>query len=135
MSGPIDTERLRALLAASTPGPWAVPDWGDSWVLPEAALAHRAPYSTQGHPHFIANNAHDATLVAEALTALPGLLDEVERLDRALVEVPMLLARADMAFSHEDAEGELSALMDIYRWAARMAGDHSATSDPEGAQT
>lgn len=81
---PIDTERLRALLAASTPGPWASAPWHQETILPkrwiegdndEAPLEDRGPFGS-----FYASGPANAALVAEALTALPALLDEVDRL-------------------------------------------------------
>lgn len=87
----IDTERLRALLAASTPGPWAMAPWHQETILPkrwiegdndETPLEDRGPFGS-----LYASSPANAALVAEALTALPVLLDEVDRLRFAAGEL------------------------------------------------
>lgn len=101
---PADLARLRALLAAATPGPWRA---GMSWAG-RCKLPHQHHGSVSGcvyEPELMRLPGHiaagvpatnvagmwdyeeggvrldaDATLIAEAVNALPALLDEVEAL-------------------------------------------------------
>jgi len=64
-----DTARLRELLAKATQGPWV--DTGDENDTVAAA---------DGLPVCYYVGVQNAALIVEAINALPGLLDEVDRL-------------------------------------------------------
>jgi len=66
-------KQLRALCEAATPGPWHYDDEGARWPAP---LWYSSVILVADGAH-VANNAN---LIAEARTALPEALDEVERL-------------------------------------------------------
>jgi len=76
MSEPIDIEGLRELLAKATEGPWdaqdmyglVMPSKIDGFVFPERRAEHQAQIDA------------DAELIVAARNALPGLLDELDRL-------------------------------------------------------
>jgi aspartate/methionine/tyrosine aminotransferase len=76
-----DTARLRELLAKGTQGKWEVDDeelvtiYGGSW-----GVAHTAMNARVTDKHSPMCGVENAALIAEAITALPGLLDEVDRL-------------------------------------------------------
>ena len=76
----VDIEKLRALLAAATPGPWAYYDD----IRPDVrSAANRGGFMGAGHIATVSRydgNTNDAALIAGAVNALPELLDEVERL-------------------------------------------------------
>jgi len=86
-TAPLDLAALRRLCEEATPGPWDVDDQshddGTIWVNVEwrgTAVCEACPV------------AADAAFIAAARTALPALLDRVERADRQIDEV---IARAD----------------------------------------
>lgn len=76
----VDIEKLRALLAAATPGPWAYYDD----IRPDVrSAANRGGFMGAGHIATVSRydgNTNDAAFIAAAREALPELLDEVERL-------------------------------------------------------
>lgn len=87
-----EIKNLRYLMRAATPGPWVLEDKersnlvsnGEVWV--EAVVARNY------------QEINDAALIVAAVNALPGLLDEIERLKRACSmlndEVSQTLGRA-----------------------------------------
>lgn len=80
-----ELNRLEALAAAATPGPWRLPG-GKSYVMP----SHGEPYKvaqlggTRDSPGLIAREDdrlhHDAEFIAAARGAVPALVAEVRRL-------------------------------------------------------
>lgn len=75
----IDIEKARAIIAASTPGPWEALNKEDCWrvygsryPIARVTLSYATP----------ATDALDAEFIAFARTALPEALDEIERIDR-----------------------------------------------------
>lgn len=97
MSDPVDTQRLRELLEAATPGPWITDpedrdsvigavEWGtDGRVIDGIDVIYRMGVT------------EDAALIVAAVNALPALLEEVETL------------RADRAWQEERAVGNAAA--------------------------
>lgn len=78
---------LRGLLSRATPGPWEVYDGDAAIVL--AFPDHVATTILDTLPpdcRTAIEAEKNAALIAAARTALPGLLDEVERLKRLLSE-------------------------------------------------
>jgi hypothetical protein len=85
-----DPARLRALLAEATEGPWEVDDTTDKfedemgpdlttrtgWFRGEVGSVDTGDFSTL--------TLADATLIVEAVNALPSLLDRLERAEAAL---------------------------------------------------
>ena len=79
-----DTKHLRALANAASPGPWTPAHGSRRWVdihVPQEDVA--------------ANHDADAAFVAAARTAVPELIDEVERLTRERAEIISDLVVAD----------------------------------------
>lgn len=81
-----DYKALRALCEAATPGPWSVDhyeetdDWclrADNATIPGNSIADAGGFSYKP----------DAAFIAAARTAIPELLDEVERLRAALERI------------------------------------------------
>lgn len=77
----IDVAKLRALLAAATPGPWTEDD-GSLYGPNDGAVAHIARHASM---HTVLATGEDwkhadAALIAAAVNALPGLLDQLEAL-------------------------------------------------------
>lgn len=70
----LDITALRRLIAAASPGPWETGDDGLVWTTEPIP----------GDPVSGSTEVEDARLIAAARNALPGLLDEVERLRRDL---------------------------------------------------
>lgn len=103
-----DINQLRDLLRAATPGPWKnhthEEDEGSDWATISATpVVARSGYKwtpTVGvcDGGDSVENAKNATLIVAAVNALPGLLDEIERLKRACSmlndEVSQTLGRA-----------------------------------------
>lgn len=92
----IDTEKLRALLAAGTPGPWRAVIEGDQPVVYYRGLIGLcANKNSDGYVSVVteanARPVHDvkanAALIAAAVNALPELLNETERLRADLARV------------------------------------------------
>lgn len=78
----VDIEKLRALLAAATPGPWkCMQDGTAAWI--DQGNVKKAVWLGIARGD---QNRRDANLIAAAVNALPELLDKVERL-RAEVEI------------------------------------------------
>jgi hypothetical protein len=76
---PADVARLRALLAAATPRPWAAEPQGErTWRVVSGLDRLGAVVAADMWP-----GADNARLIAEAVNALPALLDEVEALRAA----------------------------------------------------
>ena len=76
-----DIERLRALLAEATPGPWGLDsEFGGSRGLVIGPLPENTedPNWTTETVAFEIERDADATLIAEAVNALPALLDVAE---------------------------------------------------------
>lgn len=76
----IDTEKLRALLAAATPGPWragTVETWNvyadPNGDVMAPGLGRVVAQMNRHYPH-----SNDAALIAAAVNALPELLDALE---------------------------------------------------------
>ena len=82
----VDTEKLRALLAAATPGPWECVLSGPAPRI--EAVDKRRGMRAAGDPHPViarmpkdhAPDSANGDIIAAAVNALPELLDEVERL-------------------------------------------------------
>ena len=96
----IDTEKLRALLAAATPGPWGwnlgaletMTDAGKGFPLnfyPDSVTVAESGtcYECRARPNDINMSEANAALIAAAVNALPELLDRVSRLQGTLVAV------------------------------------------------
>jgi hypothetical protein len=86
-------EELERLLKAGTPGPWEAmigTQAGTFLRAPNAIIKNdRGPsYATEilSDEDYDTKDA-DAALIVAAINALPGLLDRVERLEAALVEI------------------------------------------------
>lgn len=83
-----ERERLRRLAEAATPGPWVVRNWHDwSSVIHEGA-SWRAVAGRIGEDLAEPKDGQrslDAAFIAAARSAVPALLDEVDRL-RELLE-------------------------------------------------
>ena len=82
-----DTARLLALLEAATPGPWFVRD--DKFKeLQIRQSDSKGLQIRQADGSLIVATVNEAAaqLIAEAVNALPGLIEEVERL-RAVIEI------------------------------------------------
>lgn len=141
----LDLDKLRALAAAATPGPWFFtysrivseprlreydaiertfpddigdddPRWG---ALPEPNVAYVTPSFGDTATD---QCAADAAFIAAARDAVPALCDEVERLRGALAKANAGFEKYEREFylaSHraEDAEAERDALRDGLRWA------------------
>lgn len=98
-----EIKNLRDLMRAATPGPWVLEGKelsklvsnGEVWV--EAVVAHNYQES------------NDAALIVAAVNALPGLLDEVERLRADLKET------TERASQWVDIAGEHGAEVDVLR--------------------
>lgn len=72
----VDIEKLRALLAAATPGPWkCMQDGTAAWI--DQGNVKKAVWLGIARGD---QNRRDANLIAAAVNALPELLDKVERL-------------------------------------------------------
>ena len=88
-----DTARLRALLEAATPRPWKGDRYdgtikyavlgGDNRQYFVFGINYGGDLDEAGYKVFNYGN-EDETLMLEAVNALPGLIDEVERLRAAL---------------------------------------------------
>ncbi len=77
------TDELRALLAAATPGPWGV--FQESVHDPVVInTPERIVCEFHWYDHKPTDREPDAHLIVAAVNALPGLLDEIERLRAAL---------------------------------------------------
>jgi hypothetical protein len=92
----IDIDQLRALLVKTTPGPWSL---GKPYVDDEGYREFPLFASVNGttvcpaavclpFPHVSGMQEANAAFVMAARTALPALLDEVERLRAALSAQP-----------------------------------------------
>lgn len=85
----VDIEKLRALLAAATPGPWECVLSGPAPRI--EAVDKRRGMRAAGDPHPViarmpkdyAPTLANGDIIAAAVNALPELLDEVERLRMA----------------------------------------------------
>lgn len=78
MITPEQLAQWRAVCEAATPGPWVVGiTWDYVYRWPVLRLKEMAGYSENALSE---EAAHDAEFVMAARTALPALLDEVERL-------------------------------------------------------
>jgi hypothetical protein len=77
----VDTKRLRLLLRAATPGPWISKRagtrneiWAERGQIADLWLFGRGPVAD-----------FDADIIAEAINALPELLDELDALRAATI--------------------------------------------------
>ncbi len=116
MSAPVDIEALRKLAEAATKGPWeVVTPWPDMPQYTRLSAIHGPPHVNAHDDYSVA----DTAFIASARTAVPALLDEVERL-RAKLEsadaykANLLAENADLRAKlavfqadHEAAAGEL----------------------------
>lgn len=81
-----DYERLRALIAAATPGPWTIgessffksPDWAPINSVGWTSLAE-VVVGLEGDSHD--EGQANAALIVEAINALPALLDTLSKLE------------------------------------------------------
>lgn len=81
---PIDTEALRRLADAATPGPWRI---GEAFDFPASWVAHlsnngwddRTTVTSEDTPGHIDQEERDAEFIAAARTAVPALLDALEQ--------------------------------------------------------
>ena len=88
-----DRTELRRLLDEATPGPWEAEGsqlWGPDGVLVAAVREHSTIVDRP-----------DAQLIAAAVNALPGLLDQLDAAEAALARVREL---------HRESRGSMSAL-------------------------
>ena len=90
MTNKTDIGVLRALLAKATPGPWKTEVWAheDVGFAAVGPIHDDESYRGDNEPHGPNETAalHDADLIANVISALPALLDELEAA-RAVVEV------------------------------------------------
>jgi len=77
---PEEIARLRALCKAATPGPWLQPLEDERGAIVSAAEPEVSLLGLDRDRMAIFVNEADADLVVAARTAMPALLDEVERL-------------------------------------------------------
>lgn len=104
MTDQIDTATLRALAEAATKGPW------EAYTVPQTRT--EAPYiavevgETEVRIARFEGGHYDAAFIAAARTAVPALLDEVERL-RAEVDVEYGAAQM-AAGDRDEALGNLT---------------------------
>lgn len=92
-------KELRKLCEEATPGPWLQKDMPEGYftcIGPDFSKPHIAKVRNYVHPHgFITDgNSHaDADFISAARTALPMLLDEVERLQKISKAAQAIAAR------------------------------------------
>jgi hypothetical protein len=79
-----DTARLRELLAKATPGPWYADTSTPGEIVIYGGERFIGNVSARVQQRMFDLDATNAALIAEAINALPGLLDEVDRLRNAV---------------------------------------------------
>jgi hypothetical protein len=121
-----ELKRLRELCDAATPGPWQNDNpgisrhWSVDDACQESVIELRGASSWSGCDHRLFCKSADGDLIATARTALPALLDEVERLefqfrgaadlnrtvilkcDKLRADVERLSSLADRAYSENE---------------------------------
>ncbi len=107
MTAPIDPaelDRLDAVAAAATPGPWKL--WGMQVMADPTGTSRLDCAVAVASTHFVDSGGHprtfDATFIAVAREALPALVAEVRRLRERGAKVTCGWCRADF---DRDAEG------------------------------
>jgi predicted membrane-bound mannosyltransferase len=128
----VDVARLRALLAATTPGPWVNSGQGGAVITTDPATIEKyverytydevdeAQLSRDdvlgwygGRPVFESGDDGDRAFVVAAWEAMPELLDELERL-RA--DAQTVAATTKVLTEHiEEAEAENTSLRELLR--------------------
>lgn len=139
-----DRDRLKALCAEATAGPWAMdPDesdglvvWSDSGARPGHTIADIRP----AHLPYSGNGAHDAAFIATARQAVPDLLDanaalraRVDRFETADwvtndVHRPVLAERDALRARVEELTGIIQGLNDwnpetVAKWVSEQKLD------------
>jgi hypothetical protein len=120
-----DTARLRELLAKATPGPWEALPWeqgagGTDWCL----WGPKPPSYTVEHDfRGDFGNGADAALIAEAITALPGLLDEVDRLRTELFKASNRIELAAGLIHNDTGRDKAYAMAEETRAALQSSED------------
>lgn len=87
-----EIRRLRTLCEAATPGPWQVAEYdGDDWTCDYKIESGSGTVLAGPSIRHAGKVQSNATFIAEARTALPAALDEIERLREILGNVEFYL--------------------------------------------
>lgn len=92
-----ETTRLRALLAEATKGPWNINRIDEDGECVRAGGTHIATCDLHFHDDIKPIDQANAALIAEAINALPALLDAADELERVKGENARLRAQLDTA--------------------------------------
>jgi hypothetical protein len=115
-------ERLEALLAKATPGPWLYRCKSNSWHRPPPAGTQYQYGESIMDPEddWISLKNDDIELIAEAINALPALLQLARAVQRAPVVTITNVPRQNLAYVESDAavfddtsEGQTVALVPV----------------------
>jgi hypothetical protein len=82
-------DELRRIADAATPGPWTAEHMRENDYAAQVVAGSDGPIADLEHA-YDEQDMTDATFIAEARTAVPALLDEVDRLEAALRKIEEL---------------------------------------------